>query len=639
MPRRRRTRSPSPSDPGSYPTAKISTESSWRRKATRKKRGVPEGHSSDDNTTRRRGDLQNKGAPDVTLQPQVFEKIDGNAAQSPTGLTVVQSSQFEIKSDQIDGQNKLTKEESPQLASTTSSLVSDGDQSRSSRVALSISSEKPGLNGEDATIAETLHAVADKVLHLDVLDQKDDARKFIGYLLDTIERLQAMTRYNQATDEDSSGSSSDTEDDEKPVTPRGQTLHRVYCQNEDHDHGCLLFEDDPVYKGKSRMLTGQVAVPNLSFFLGRHPDVCFVVTKEYNCAGTQRRRARKSLHPDIRDGISERSETIQIVSSRLQKVLLNVAEYHPFPAGRPPALPPQMDAPYHFLFHHWHKLEETSHETNFEDVLKPLLEWLEKNYEKEYDEAERLFADGFVTARHMSKLFKPNQMVVHRGDFGHVTAYVLSENVLNKKEKLSFHGWSWKYDGHRLQRRTWSESMSMFSEEKCRISDLMIHPINHATHKDKATLERIGRKYWAMREQTYTCYSGWDVNQEHHYVCSSFQDELATYRLRWEKSLTDLLQKNARFMVDTATYHLMHPMVHAFEKIGRDAGVPAANNAPSLDHARFDMRPASISKHEAISLDDILLLPTTVLGFNFHAKKWSTFNCLRDMASLKSVYS
>lgn len=395
------------------------------------------------------------------------------------------------------------------------------------------------MDGEDATIAETLHAVADKVLHLDVLDQKDEARRFIGYLLDTIERLQAMTRYNQATDEESSDSSSDTEDEEKPVTPRGQTLHRVYCQNEDHNHGSLLFEDDPVYKGKSRMLTGQVAVPNLNFFLGRHPDVCFVIMKEYNCAGTQRRRARNSVHRDTRDGLSERSETIQIVSPRLQKALLNVAEYHPFPGGRPPGMMYQMDAPYHFLFHHWNTLEKTSQDTNYEDVLKPLLEWLEKNYGKEYNEADRLFAEGFVTTRHMSKLFKPNQMVVHRGDFGHVTAYVLSENALYKKEKLSFHGWSWKYDGHRLQRRAWSESMSIFSEGKCRISDLMIHPINHATPKDRATLERIGRKYWAMREQTYTCYSGWNVNQEHHYVCSSFQDEVASYALRCERKVAD----------------------------------------------------------------------------------------------------
>lgn len=125
-----------------------------------------------------------------------------------------------------------------------------------------------------------------------------------------------------------------------------------------------------------------------------------------------------------------------------------------------------MDALYHFLFHHRHKLEETSHEAYHEDVLKPLLEWLEKNYQEEYDEAERLFADGFVTARHVSKLFKPNQMVLHRGDSDHVAAYVLSETVINKKEKLHFNGWSWEYDGHRLKRHPWDESMGMFSKDK-----------------------------------------------------------------------------------------------------------------------------------------------------------------------------
>lgn len=607
-----------PSPTASYPTAKISTRSPWRRKASRKKRGVPEAHSSDDNIMRGRGDLQENGVPDIPPQSYVSaEKNEGNDAQSSMGLTAAQSSQPEIRPGRINGQIKLTKGESPQLEATTSSLISDGDQSRNST----------SSDGEDATIAETLHMVADKFLHLDVLDQKDDARQFIGYLLDTIDMLQAMAQYNQATDdEDSSGSSSDTEDDEKPVAPRGQTLHRVYCYNQDHEHDSLLFEDDPVYKGKNRMLTGQVSVPSLSFFLGRYPDICFIVTKEYNCGGTPPPRAQLALRPDIRDRTSERLERIQVVSPKLQKALLNVAEYHPFPGGRyvTTPTPDQMDAPYHFLFHHRHKLEETSREGNYEDVLKPLLEWLEKNYEKEYDEAERLFADGFVTARHMSKLFKPNQMVVHRGDSDHVAAYVLSENVINRKEKLYFNGWSWEYDGHRLKRQPWKESTRMFSEEKYRISDLTIHPIDYATQKDKAALERIGRKYWAIREQTYTCYTGWTVNQEHHYVSSSLHGEVASHILGRERQqlLTGFLQKSARFMVDTATYHLMHPNVRTYEV------------QDNVDHARFDMRPGSINKHEAISPDDIMLLPTTVLGFNFHAKKWSRFNFAWHLSSL-----
>lgn len=611
-------------DLASYPSAKISMRSPWRRKASRKKRGVPEAHSSDDDMMRGKGALQENGAPD--LSPQLHassEKNDEDDAQSSMGLTAAQSSQTGIKPDWINGQIKLIKEESSQLEATTSSLISNGEQSRDFRSALSLSSEKPVSEEEDATIAETLHTVADKFLHLDVLDQKDDARRFINYLLDTIDRLQAMAQYNQATDEeDSSCSSSDTEDDEKPVTPRGQTLHRVYCYNQDHEHDSLLFEDDPAYKGKNRVLTGQVSVPNLSFFLGRYPDICFLVMKEHNCGGTLPRRSR--LRPDMRDCASERLETIQIVSPKLQKALLNVAEYHPFPVGRHATPPNQMDAPYHFFFHHRHKLEETSHEANHEDVLKPLLEWLEKNYKKEYGEAERLFADGFVTARHVSKLFKPNQMVVHRGDSDHVAAYVLSENVINKKEKLYFNGWSWEYDGHRLKRYPWDESMSMFSKEKYRISDLMIHPIDYATQKDKATLERVGRKYWAIREQTYICYTGWTVNQEHHHVSSSLHGEVASHILGWARQqlLTGFLQKNARFMVDTATYHLMHPMVHTYEI------------QDNVDHARFDMRPESISNHEAISSDDIMLLPTTVLGFYFNAKRWSTFNFAWHFSSL-----
>lgn len=78
-------------------------------------------------------------------------------------------------------------------------------------------------------------------------------------------------------------------------------------------------------------------------------------------------------------------------------------------------------------------------------------------------------------------------------------------------------------------------------------------------------------------------------------------------------------------MVDTATYHLMHPMAKALDKAFPDAVMPAMNGVHSVDHARFDTRPNRINKDEDISPEDIMLLPAIVLGFNFQAKKWSMF--------------
>lgn len=627
--RRRPSRSPSPSDPGSYPRAKISTKSGWRRKTARKSSGATDDQAGDEERTRSRKTREETGSRGTSKQSRASSRETGrNDAQPPTDGTEDGPSQPEITSDQTNAKEKLPKDNSSKLSKKMSSQESDSGHSGSSRTTLSRASDEETSEAEEATMAEALNAVAEKYLRLNVVEQKDDISKFIGYLLDTIERLQAMTRYNQATDDDassSSGSDTETDDDEKPVIPRGQILHHVYCQNDSHDHDNTMFEDEPVHKGKSRMLTGQVPVPNLDFFLRRHPEVCYTVMKDHVCAGTERQRSRRGVFGDVRESLSERSESIFIESSRLQKALFQVAEFNPFLTAKHSgsSRPFKMDAPYHFLFHHRHKLEQLCNNTTYEDVLRPLLEWLRENYEREYDEAERLFADGFVTSRHMSKLFKPNQMLVHRGDHGHLAAYVLSESAITntKKEKMSFHGWSWQYDGHRLQRRTWSESMSIISEGKARISNFMIHPMEYATEKDKEFLERIGKKYWSMREQTYTCYTGWDVNREHHYVCS----------LRGPGRLeADLEQKNARFMVDTATYHLMHPMDNALDKAFLDANMPAMNNVYSVDHARFDTRPTHINKDDDIPPEDILLLPGFVLGFNFQAKKWST---LTDFSS------
>lgn len=517
---------------------------------------------------------------------------------------------------------------------TGSNSDADSEQPRNLGDASSSANEEEISDQEDTTLAEALNAVADKFLHLDVVDQKDDVSKFIAYLLDTIERLQMMMRFNQATDDDASSteSSTDTDDEEKPVVPRGQILHRVYCSNDDHDHDRNIFEDEPVYKGKNRMLTGQISVISIDFFLRRHPDVSYIVMKEYKCAGTERRRSRRAFM-DLRDGMSERSELIYIESPKLRKALFQVAEFHPFPATKHSGSTFKMDAPYHFLFHHRRELEKLSQGPTYADVLRPLLEWLKDKYEKEYEEADHLFKNGFVTARHMSKLFKPNQMVVNRRD-PELSAKILQENVVFKKEKMSFQGWSWQYDGHILERCSWNESMGMISEEQTRISDLMIHPMDYATQKDKSILEKRGQKYWAMRDQTYTCYTGWDMNQEYHYVSPGFTCSNPFLHLEME---TDNSQRNARFMIDTATYHLMNPMAdfnNALAAMVPNGGAQASHSAVNMDHEKFDSRPFKISKDSDISPEDIMLLPSSVIGFNFQGKKWSMFK-IRSHMSLK----
>lgn len=524
--RRSRTRSPSPIDRGSFPRAKISTKSSWRRKATQKRSGSTEDNSSDQSPTRPKR-TKDDGVPDVSPQAHTSSGKDGsNDTQSSMGSAAVELSQLEIASDQANGDDVLVKQAVLKLAAAKSGSISDGEKPRGSRDDSASASRKEEPDEEDTTMAEALNAITEKYFRLDVLDQKDEMSKFIAYLLDTIEKLEAMIRYNQASDDDASSaveSDTETDDEDKPVIPRGQILHRIYCMNDDHRHDRIFFEDEPVYKDKNRFLAGQVPIPNLDFFLRRHPDVCYVVIKEHKCAGNERQRSRKArVFPDGRDGMSERLETLNIVSPKLQRAFLSVAEFHPFPIGKQPGALFQMDAPYHFLFHHRHKLEAISHEATYGDVLRPLLEWLVKQYEKEYAEAERLFEEGFVTAHHLSKLFKPNQMVVHRSDSGHLAAYVLHENAILKKEKLSFHGWSWQYDGQVLQRRDWNESMGIISEEQIRISSLVVHPMEHSTQGDKSVLEKRGKKYWAMREQTYTCYTGWDANHEYLYVRSGY---------------------------------------------------------------------------------------------------------------------
>lgn len=375
-------------------------------------------------------------------------------------------------------------------------------------------------------MSESLNAITERFLDIDVLDKKQDLSRFMAYLLDTIELLSGRVAFLEAKeDHDDSEATSEIQ---APRSPGGQAdafvgkvLHRVLCGRLSHAHDNSYFEDKPTYKDRQSKneakLTGEKFVHNIDDYLDLHPNICFLIINEHVCTNYFVNFGAPADDVDHRNKSGLSTEKLRIVAPLLQRALLQVAEYYPLPPGA--SLRSQgMDAPYPFLFHHHKKLVQLSLDETYKGALMPLLEFLDINYGKEYEEAHALFEKGLVTAHHLSKLFRPNRMVVGRQESGILEAHVLVWCQTSVRDTVGLGGWSWVYDGNELKRSPWLQKLDGVPDEQMLIADLKIHPVDFARTQDINYLEKRGRRFWSMRDQTYICYTGWDKSRQYHYV-------------------------------------------------------------------------------------------------------------------------
>ncbi|KAJ9131625.1 AAA family ATPase [Pleurostoma richardsiae] len=461
----------------------------------------------------------------------------------------------------------------------------------------------------DDGLAVSLSAIAEKHLAVDLLDQSRGVSQFTGFLLDTIQLLETQIRFLNT--EEPAESEYGQDEEQGPVrervespAPRAQVLHRVFCTADWHNHNGFIFEDEPRVNRNDRHkppgLNGKEHIYNLDVYLDEHPEICFVIFQEHNCAADQKLRRERGLNANVDVfetdtpnwmASSERRERIRIVSMVLLRAMTEVAEFSPFEASD--LLPDyrEMDAPYNFVFHHEKELADLAEQSPiFKASVTPLLEFIQTRYRVEYDEARELFGRGCITATHVGKLYKPNKILVSKPrEDPFLEAYVLRDFPVKRKDKIRFRGWSWHYNGSELQRMEWKASMDGVKEEEIPISSLPIHPLEYADAEDVKLLYERGRKFWNMRKQTFMCYTGYDKRRDHYYT-------------------------NARFMVDTATYKLMHP--YAFNTMSW---------GPSYK-GQIDPWPSAIARDADISDEMLMILPASTPAFYLDGKKWTELN-------------
>jgi hypothetical protein len=185
----------------------------------------------------------------------------------------------------------------------------------------------------------------------------------------------------------------------------------------------------------------------------------------------------------------------------------------------------EMDAPYHFLYHHRRQIAELleSGEEQMKKHVALLHDFLERNYGEEYSEADEQFNNGIVSKKHFHKLFRPNQVIIRQAK-GIPMARVLHEWPFQDEEdesKIYLSSWVWDFDGRRLARNVESATLQLGGKGSARITQLEFYPSKYASQDTIQKLIDRGRKFWNMRGKYFACYSGWDAHHDQFYVSCS----------------------------------------------------------------------------------------------------------------------
>ena len=293
----------------------------------------------------------------------------------------------------------------------------------------------------------------------------------------------------------------------------------------------MVYEDKPVRSFNDRSqdlaLSGKTIVRNLGHYCSQNPDISFIVFKEYLCVEDAAPRAPWRTHQ--RKGqsgseISPRCERLYIVSDILQKSLDDVALCSEPESRISAGGKRETAAPYPFLYHHRELLSLREKEATglVKQHITLLLKFLKAGYDAEYREADTQFANGILTDKHIEKLYRPNDIVIEKSETRSM-AYVVREWPESEQNVVKISCWSWLYDGMFLQRQDMMLKIGLPLPEDFKISDLSFVPISRASDENIADLRHRGRKFWAMKDQYFGCFSGLDANRTQNHVSLSLQ--------------------------------------------------------------------------------------------------------------------
>ena len=317
-------------------------------------------------------------------------------------------------------------------------------------------------------------------------------------------------------------------------------LHNVQCSgaitaSEDHSKhlDSSYFLDTPrMYAKDSRgsALRGMHQVTDVEEYLESRQDICLIVYKTYDCTRYLQeirdqfdKLAPESMNHSVflefrpwfyslkNDAAPAKAlaEYIQVVSSRLEKGLtkLTLSDPDTYSAWQDSK---NLAAPYDYFYHHQASLRIISPQlldAQSQEELLVLLDFIQASHGSEYDEADHLFSEGYVSKRVFTRLFRAHEIIVGNVEGG-AQAYMIEKYEGSPGKTVDLACWYWGFNGD-FQRTKVQISVNWPNENDdiVPVTSLKVWPLRLDKTDILEHLEERGSRFWECRRRKLVRYA------------------------------------------------------------------------------------------------------------------------------------
>ncbi|KUI55394.1 ATPase family AAA domain-containing protein 3 [Cytospora mali] len=380
----------------------------------------------------------------------------------------------------------------------------------------------------------------------------------------------------------------------RPKPPAIQTIH---CVKNGAD--LTMYIDQPHWiagESSSReALVGHVPFRNVSSYLGKHPEIIFIVYLEYDVS-VIKENSGEDDESSVISTVQHTAETIELTTQCLADTFTKFLQLHIEADldGVDIEQTTQLAAPYLAVYHSRDTMDAFLKGLlgQQRQQFQLLIDYILHRYGDEYEIVDNLVKRGKIKNSYMKYLFKPGDVLVE-GDKKDARGYIC-ESWLSKDEVSSIVektgsemtyeivAWSWTFDGVFSRERTVLKlSIDVNDDSEKNIDELSIRPVVHTNEDTTRILERRGKMFWKFRVRHLVSYHE-DTRRDFHH------------------------SGDTRYMIDLKMYRELHKSQQIWHDMGGTDG----------------LGPEWMDQDEPPDDKFVYLLPKMIQGFNLKTKKW-----------------
>jgi hypothetical protein len=363
-------------------------------------------------------------------------------------------------------------------------------------------------------------------------------------------------------------------------------VYQIQCDapgNKSRHHNAFLYEDDPcdselIIGQQSTHLSGTKPVYHLQEYVRRFQQLSFVIVKARQCG----------VNSGLYLSQTGRDETMLILNEDLQQAIQRVTTCPLEEFSKNKSL--EFRAPYQLLYFHKDLLQKYSQSVNIllQKEIEAVIRYIVTYYGDEYVEAEKLVSQGKITVRHLDKIFRPNQLIVHSfASIGDREPKMRAVEVVSKWPKiigsmLVISVWGWRFTEVRCSRSYENYEIHAPVEDETEeflLESFGMYPLSILDKQSVDYLCQRGKKSWGLRRPSFVYCTGT------HFV------------------------KAGRYIIDNKMHDDLHPTL-------------MVNIQPKTRNKQTDPWRLRLDNKAELTEEEFLMMPTTIPGYDVLEKEW-----------------